>query len=46
MRNLPTAERVEKFENVESQDRKVCESEFLKFLRATDLMFECGLTVL
>ena len=46
MRNWQTAERVEKYENDESQVGKVGECEFnvLKFLRATDLMFECGLT--
>ena len=46
MRNSQTAERVEKSENEESQVGKVGECEFnvLKFLRATDLMFECGLT--
>ena len=46
MRNLQTAERVEKSEKVESQDRKVreCELNVLKFLQTTDLMFKCGLT--
>ena len=46
MRNSQTAERVEKSENEESQIGKVGECEFnvLKFLRAMDLMFECGLT--
>ena len=46
MRNSQTAERVVKTENEESQDGKVGDFEFnvLKFLPATDLMFECGLT--
>ena len=46
MGNSQTAERVEKSENDESQVGKVGECEFnvLKFLRATDLMFECALT--
>ena len=46
MRNSQTVERVEKIENDESQVGKVGECEFnvLKFLRATDLVFECGLT--
>ena len=46
MRNSQTAERVEKSENEESQVGNVGECEFnvLKFLRATVLMFECGLT--
>ena len=46
MRNLQTAERLEKSENVEFQNGKVCECEsnVIKFLRATELMFECGLT--
>ena len=44
MRNSQIAERVEVSENVDSQVGKVGDSEFnfLKFLRATDLMFECG----
>ena len=43
---VQTAERVERSEKEESQVGKVGECEFnvLKFLRATDLMFECGLT--
>ena len=46
MRNSQTAERVVKCENDESQVGKVGECEFnvKKCLRATDLMFECGLT--
>ena len=46
MRNSQTAERVEKSENDESQGGEVGECGFnvLTFLRATDLMFECGLT--
>ena len=46
MRNSQTAERVVESEKDESQVGKVGECEFnvLKFLRATDLMFECGLT--
>ena len=45
-RIMQTAERVEKSENEESQVGKVYECEFnvLKVFRATDLMFECGLT--
>ena len=43
---LQTGERVEKSENEESQVGKVYECEFnvLKVFRATDLMYECGLT--
>ena len=43
---VQTAERVERSEKEESQVGKVgaCEFNVLKFLRATDLMFECGLT--
>ena len=46
MRNSQTAERVEKFENEESQVGKVGECGFnvLKFFRATDPVFKCGLT--
>ena len=45
-RIMQTAERVEKSENEESQVGKVYECDFnvLKVFRATDLMFECGLT--
>ena len=45
-RIMQTAERVEMSENEESQVGKVYECEFnvLKVFRATDLMFECGLT--
>ena len=49
MRNSQTAERVESSEKEESQVGKVgkkwgeCEFNVLKFLRTTDLMFECGL---
>ena len=47
MRNSQTAARVEKSENEESQVGNVGECEFnvLKFLRSTDLMFECVLTI-
>ena len=43
---VQTAERVERSEKEESQVGKVGECEFnvLKFFRATDLMFKCGLT--
>ena len=46
---VQTAERVERSEKEESQVGKVgkvgeCEFNVLKFLRASDLMFECGLT--
>ena len=46
---VQTAERVERSEKEESQVGKVgkvgeCEFNVLKFLRATDLMIECGLT--
>ena len=46
---VKTAERVERSEKEESQVGKVgkvreCVFNVLKFLRATDLMFECGLT--
>ena len=45
-RIMQTAERVEKSENEESQVGKVYECEFnvMKVFRATDLMFECGMT--
>ena len=45
-RVMQTAERVERSENEESQVGKVDECEFnvLTVFRATDLMFECGLT--
>ena len=45
-RIMQTAESVEKSENEESRVGKECECEFnvLKVFRATDLMFECGLT--
>ena len=45
-RIMQTAERVERSENDESQVGKVDECEFnvLIVFRATDLMFECGLT--
>ena len=43
---MHAAERVERSENEESQVGKVDECEFnvLTVFRATDLMFECGLT--
>ena len=43
---MQAAERVERSENEESQVEKVDECEFnvLTVFRATDLMFECGLT--
>ena len=46
---VQTAERVERSDKEESQVGKVgkvgeCEFNVLKFFRATDLMFECGLT--
>ena len=45
-RIMQTAERVERSENEESQVGRVDECEFnvLTVFRATDLMFECGLT--
>ena len=45
-RIVQTAERVERSEKEESQVRKVDECEFnvLTVFRATDVMFECGLT--